>query len=102
MARAHRASDDAYNARRRYKRQAERMRRKAERSESSIESARLNAYSDVLEDYAARTYAGRSSEGSQNYLEAESFKQLSGAFDDETFGGIAELDLHLLFGQAFV
>lgn len=60
------------------------MRREAERSESSIESARLNAYSDVLEDYAARTYAGRSSEGSQNYLEAESFKQLTGAFEDDS------------------
>lgn len=55
MARSKRASDEAYNARRRYRREAARLQKQAEKSSGSY-SERLRELSDKLLDKANMTY----------------------------------------------
>ena len=56
MARAKRQSDDVYNARRRYRRQAERYLAKAEKA-SGLKRARYQAQARAATIKAAQTYA---------------------------------------------
>lgn len=55
MARAHRASDDAYNARRRLKREAARLEKQAGRASGSY-AERLRNVADELRDKASNLY----------------------------------------------
>lgn len=60
MARAHRTSDDAYNARRRLKREAARLEKQANRATGSY-SERLQSVADELRSKAANLYADKES-----------------------------------------
>ena len=62
MARRKRASDEAYNARRRLKREAERLERQAAKSEGSF-SERLQSVADELRDKANMLYANKEKPG---------------------------------------
>lgn len=84
MARARKASDDAYNARRRYKRQAERLKREAAK-QGGVVGTRLEKQADRLIAKARRTYQGADTPYRQERLIRESELQLvskRGEIDD--------------------
>ena len=77
MARAKRASDEAYNARRRYRREAARLQKQAEKSTGSY-SERLRELSDKLLDKANMTYqAGTGSYRTDLIRESRSVRSMS-------------------------
>lgn len=77
MARSKRASDEAYNARRRYRREAARLQKQAEKSSGSY-SERLRELSDKLLDKANMTYqAGTGSYRTDLIKESRSVRSMS-------------------------
>lgn len=77
MARAKRASDEAYNARRRYRREAARLQKQTAKSSGSY-SERLRALSDELLDKANMTYqAGTGSYRTDLIKESRSVRSMS-------------------------
>lgn len=77
MARSKRASDEAYNARRRYRREAARLQKQAEKASGSY-SERLRELSDKLLDKANMTYqAGTGSYRTDLIKESNSVRSMS-------------------------
>lgn len=75
MARAKRASDEAYNARRRLKRQAERYKKQAAAS-SPGKASRLEQQAKYLECQASRLYKGADTAKNQMRIRAQSYSAL--------------------------
>ena len=81
MARAKRASDEAYNARRRLKRQAERYKKQAATASAS-KASRLQQQAKYLESQASRLYHGKDTAKNQARIQAQSYSALQGTRKD--------------------
>lgn len=81
MARAKRASDEAYNARRRLKRQAERYKKQAATASAS-KASRLQQQAKYLESQASRLYQGKDTAKNQARIQAQSYSALQGTRKD--------------------
>lgn len=81
MARAKRASDEAYNARRRLKRQAERYKKQASTASAS-KASRLQQQAKYLESQASRLYQGKDTAKNQARIKAQSYSALQGTRKD--------------------